>query len=196
VGRVQAQGTADLRVQVGGLPYEKVPFVVVEELPVQALLGKPTLATMKAVLEVAAGQAKLVQGGRVAAVRAIALPVRKDSGNPKAQSYWNWLNRRFAVANTRLQAVFQDVCHRADDAMLEKFLASFPDWSLELRRASGMDDPNVHPARRDSSYYRGGSVSNHGQGKVHPAIRGVRRTLEGSRRASRFKRFPATSDVI
>ncbi|MEZ0274114.1 MAG: reverse transcriptase domain-containing protein, partial [Roseimicrobium sp.] len=146
VGSAQAAGTVELRVQVGGLSFEQVSFAVVDELPVQALVGKPTLASMRAVLEVANGVAQLRQGEQTARVRAIAVPARGDSSNTKAQSYWNWLNRRFAKANTRLQAVFQDVCGRADDAMLEKFLASFPEWSLKQRRESGKDDPNVHPA--------------------------------------------------
>jgi hypothetical protein len=146
VGDVQSSGTVRLTVHVGALVFPRVCFAVVDKLPVQALVGKPTLASMQAILDVAKGQARLVRSGKVQIAHAVAVPVQKDSDNSKAQSYWGWLNRRFAGANKRLQVLVEDTLRRADDVTLEKFLATFPDWSLEQRRLSGKDDPNVHPA--------------------------------------------------
>ncbi len=68
------------------------------------------------------------------------------SNRPQAQSYWGWLGKRLAKAPQRLQVLTQDVFERANDAILEQFLAEFPDWSLRRRQASGHDDPAVHPA--------------------------------------------------
>jgi hypothetical protein len=146
VGDAQACGTTELQVRLGDLTFERVPFAIVQQLPVPALLGKPTLAKMNAIMDVAAGKAQIAKGDATTTVHAVAVPVRKDSERPKSHSYWNWINKRFAAADKRLQVLIQDVLERADDGMLEKFLAHFPSWSLEQRQASGSDDPRVHPA--------------------------------------------------
>ncbi len=79
-------------------------------------------------------------------MRAIALPLSVLSSRPQAQSYWNWLNKRMATAPKRLQTLMQDVVERADNEMLEKFLAEFANWALHVRQSSGEDNPAVHPA--------------------------------------------------
>ncbi len=147
VGLAMAKGTVVLALEVGGLKLGPVTFAVVETLPVPALLGKPTLSVMGASMDLSTDTASLAHMGRTTAVRAVAVPVvRQESGRPQAQSYWNWINKRFAAAPKKMQTLVQDVLERADDEMLEQFLATFPDWALRRRQTSDHDDPTVHPA--------------------------------------------------
>jgi hypothetical protein len=100
--------------------FDNVAFAVVDDLPVQALLGKPTLTQIRAQLDLGADKATLRHGNKIISVQAVALPIREqDSQRPQAQSYWNWINKRFSTAPRRLQTLIQDVFERADDKMLE-----------------------------------------------------------------------------
>ena len=146
VGHSQARGTVKLAVKLGAATFDDVVFAVVEELPVAALLGKPTLAQMKAMLDIAGDSAIVVHNGAKIELQVVALPVGTDSKRPESQSYWNWLNKRFAAAPRRLQTVFQDVVERTEDETLELFFASFPDWCVDQRQKSGQDDALAHPA--------------------------------------------------
>jgi hypothetical protein len=88
VGQAQANGTVNLQVSVGSISIANVSFVVVDTLPVDALLGKPTLAQMRAHLDLGGDTATLQHGGRQISVQAIALPTRgPESSRPQAQSY-------------------------------------------------------------------------------------------------------------
>jgi hypothetical protein len=99
-------------------------------------------------------------GAQKATVHAIALPAElSPSSRPQAQSYWMWLNKRLANAPKRLQMLFQDVMERADNLMLEQFLADFADWSLRQRQASGSDDASQHPAPYKEGLRRPASVT-------------------------------------
>ncbi len=142
VGQAQAKGTVRVPVMLSGLSFAAIEFAVVDSLPVPALLGKPTLSEMSATINLAADMASVSDGTRSAILHAVAVPARaSDSARPEAQSYWNWLNKRFAAAPKRLQTLIQDTLERADDDMLEKFLAEFPAWSLSQRQALDTDDP-------------------------------------------------------
>ncbi len=133
-------------VTLGTMTFAEVVFAVVDELPVPGLLGKPTLAAMGTRMDLVGNVAEIRAGDRVSIVRAIALPLSVLSSRPQAQSYWNWLNKRMATAPKRLQTLMQDVVERADNEMLEKFLAEFANWALHARQSSGEDNPAVHPA--------------------------------------------------
>jgi hypothetical protein len=146
VGQAEASGTVTVAVTLESLTFAEVVFAVVDSLPVPGLLGKPTLTEMGARMDLAMDTAEIRAGERRAKVRAIALPADVLSSRPQAQSYWNWLNKRMAAAPKRLQVLFQDVMERADNGMLEKFLAGFPDWALHVRQMSGMDNAAIHPA--------------------------------------------------
>lgn len=147
VGQVQSRGMIVAPVTLGGLLVGEVVFAVVTELPVQALLGKPTLAQLRARIDMANDTAAVSHGRQTTLVHAVAAPVAlSDSSRPDAQSYWNWINKRVAAAPKRLQTLFQDVMERADNVMLEQFLAEFPDWALRARQMSNQDDPAAHPA--------------------------------------------------
>ena len=102
-----------------------------------ALMGKPSMEQMGTVLDLARDEARIIKGKKAATVRAVAVPVQKDSQRPRAQSYWNWLAKRMAKAPKSVQIKFQDVMERADDQMLAKFLDEFPTWALSQRQMSG-----------------------------------------------------------
>ena len=147
IGVCQSEGRVELSVHLGHFEYPGIEFCVVPDLPVPAVLGKPTLGSyLHASLDLARDRAIIRQGSDWCIIPTIALPVAPASNRPDAQSYWSWLGARMAKAPKRLQTVFQDVMERADDAMLEPFLASFPDWSLARRQASDNDDASIHPA--------------------------------------------------
>ncbi len=146
VGHAEARGTIVAAVTHGSMTFAEVVFAVVDSLPVPGLLGKPTLTEMGAQLNLAKSVTEICAGERTVQVHAIAVPVDGVSKRPQAQSYCNWLNKRMAAAPKRLQTLFQDVMERADNVMLENFLAEFPDWALRKRQASGHDDPTMHPA--------------------------------------------------
>ncbi len=145
VGQSEATGTIRAAVTLGDLTFAEVVFAVVDDLPVPALLGKPTLTAMGAVIDLGENVAEVYAGERTAELQVVAIPM-VVSNRPQAQSYWTWLARRMAKAPQRLQSVTQDVFERADNKMLEQFLAGFAEWSLMQRQRSGHDDPGVHPA--------------------------------------------------
>ncbi len=145
VGLAQSEGVVRVNVTLGGLEVGAQEFVVVQSLPVMAILGKPLLAAMGARIDVAAGTVRINVGGKTTKLRAVAVPA-VPSERPRAQAYWQWLNVRLSKAEKRLQTHFQDVMERADDAMLLEFLKTFPAFALRQRQESKEDDPNVHPA--------------------------------------------------
>ena len=157
IGQAQAKGTVTLRLSFSTAVFENVSFAVIDELPVQALLGKPTLTQMRAQMDLGANKATLRNGHKTISVQAVALPIREmDSQRPQAQSYWNWINKRFAAAPKRLQTLIQDVLERADDKMLEQFLAQFPDWTA---RSASVSDIAAHPAPYQQHLRRPESVT-------------------------------------
>ncbi len=158
VGHVYASGLVDLPLRVGAVRLKRVTFAVVSDLPVAALLGKPTLSQLRVVMHMADDTARLQHGQQQAVVRAVAIPVAVSSHRPQAQAYWTWLNKRMAAAPKRLQTLFQDVMERADDGMLELYLAEFAEWALRQRQSSTNDDANVHPAPYQSQLLRPASV--------------------------------------
>jgi hypothetical protein len=142
VGQATVSGTVKLTVKLGTLAFADVEFAVVDDLPVPALLGKPTLAAMHAKLDLFKQCGRVWRGGRW--THGSARNHAGGGGNrPKAQSYWNWISKRMAAAPQRLQTVFQDVVERADDSTLEQFLASFAEWKV---RSLERYDPLLHPA--------------------------------------------------
>ena len=137
VGEAECSGMVDVDVEVGGIMFPRMRFGVVDSLPVPALMGKPSMEQMGTVLDLARDEARIIKGKKAATVRAVAVPVQKDSQRPRAQSYWNWLAKRMAKAPKSVQIKFQDVMERADDQMLAKFLDEFPTWALSQRQMSG-----------------------------------------------------------
>ncbi len=144
IGCAEVKGRVEMTVTLGKLAFPNVEFAVVEDLPVPALLGKPTLTAMEATLDLANNVAEVgVAGGGRTEVQAVVLAVGAVwSARPQAQAYWSWLNKRLAEAPKRLQTIFQDVVEWADNETLEEF----PEWALRRRQASGEDDPRLHPA--------------------------------------------------
>jgi hypothetical protein len=145
VGQSEVTGTIRVTVTLGDLTFSDVAFAVVDDLPVPALLGKPMLTAMGAVIDLGENVAEVYAGERTAELRAVAIPT-VVSNRPQAQSYWTWLTKRMAKAPQRLQTLTQDIFERVDDKMMEQFLAGFADWSLWRRQQSDNDDPTVHPA--------------------------------------------------
>ncbi len=158
VGQAQANGKVTLHVSLGSISIDDVSFVVVDTLPVDALLGKPTLANMQARLDLGSDTATLQHSAKQISVQAIALPTRSpDSSRPQAQSYWNWVNRRLAAAPKRFQTLVQDIFERADDKMLEQFLAEFPEWAA--RRLDRLMSPTSPPTPYQEQLRRPNSVT-------------------------------------
>ena len=158
VGEAECSGMVDVDVEVGGIMFQRLRFGVVNSLPVPALMGKPSMEQMGTVLDLARDEARIIKGKKAATVRAVAVPVQKDSQRPRAQSYWNWLAKRMAKAPKSVQIKFQDVMERADDQMLAKFLDEFPTWALSQRQMSGEDNPTVHPAPYREELKRPGTM--------------------------------------
>lgn len=126
VGQVQSDGVVELSVELGGVMVGKQEFVVVQTLPVPAILGKKLLAAVQAKIDVAAGKVQIRAGGKKALLRAVAVPAKHvESERPKAQAYWNWLAVHMSKAGKKLQTCFQETMERADDTMLLEFLVSY-----------------------------------------------------------------------
>jgi hypothetical protein len=100
-----AKGTVQAEVTLGGLRFADVEFVVVDNLPVSGLLGKPSLTAMCARLDLVKNTAELSLGVHKAMVHAMRykLSCLRASSRPEAQSYWVWLNKRLADVPKRLQ---------------------------------------------------------------------------------------------